>query len=45
MLELEELLQLQIPNVVRENIFDSQARNTSSLAQSWAANLTKIQAD
>jgi len=44
-LEFEKLLQLQIPITVRKKIFDSQAWNTSSLAESWAANLTKIQAD
>jgi glycosyltransferase involved in cell wall biosynthesis len=43
--DLEELLQLQIPDLVRKKIFDSQKKNTSALAQSWAANLTKIQAD
>jgi glycosyltransferase involved in cell wall biosynthesis len=45
MLELDELFQLQIPITVRKKIFDSQVRNTSSLAESWAANLSKIQAE
>jgi glycosyltransferase involved in cell wall biosynthesis len=44
-LQFEELLQLQIPITVRKKIFDSQVRNTRSLADSWAINLTKVKAD